>query len=79
VQVEAEKKETADVMPEAWHQRRDVLPAEGEYGGMTVSQAARLRTPEDANRRRKTPMADHGFPQASRLQAGRGQRVGMAI
>jgi putative transposase len=45
-------------VPEAWDQRCDVLQLKAKYGGVTVSEAGRLRTLQDENRRLKKLLAE---------------------
>jgi hypothetical protein len=48
----------AGVVPKAWRQLADVLPLEGEYGGLEVSGAQRLRHLEEGNRKLKQLVAE---------------------
>jgi hypothetical protein len=38
-------------MPQAWHWRTHILPLEGKYGRLEVSEAQPLRQPEEENRK----------------------------
>jgi putative transposase len=45
-------------LPAAWDQPADFLPVEGRHGGMDVSDAHKLKTLEDENRRLKKLLAE---------------------
>ena len=48
---------TAD-MPTAWNQRADLLPLEGEVGGMDSGEAKKLKHLEEENRKLKHVVAE---------------------
>ena len=45
-------------VPQAWHERCDVLHVEEQYGGLEVSEAKRLRALEAENAKLKRLLAD---------------------